>query len=186
MMPSGGLFKVSRVVLSHHHHRACSKHHHQQGFGAALLDFVTSLAARPTLPHVLSMSLGSLSGASCELLCAKAAATGEHTLAECQAYIRTQRQVCMFLSTAQTARIDTGLQVRSALLQSAVPCIAEPGTRRSRSRLPSRPPSRPASRPSGEAVLPARTCSAGAHLAPLRVLLRSLLCATMPRRGLGV
>ena len=87
------------------------------GFGAALLDFVTSLAARPAgkaMPHVLSMSLGSLSGASCALLCARAAATRKHTLAECEAYIATQRQVCMFLSPAQSARINVGLQVLGA------------------------------------------------------------------------
>jgi tripeptidyl-peptidase-1 len=81
------------------------------GFGAALLDFVVSLAARPKLPQVLSMSLGSLSGASCDLLCREAVATGKHTLKECKAYISQQRQVCMFLSEAQTARINTGMQV---------------------------------------------------------------------------
>lgn len=31
------------------------------GFGQALLDFITTLAARPVLPQVLSLSLGSLS-----------------------------------------------------------------------------------------------------------------------------
>jgi tripeptidyl-peptidase-1 len=57
------------------------------------------------------MSLGSLSGASCALLCERAAATKRHTVAECEKYITTQRQVCMFLSPAQAARIDTALMV---------------------------------------------------------------------------
>merc|ERR1719159_1678582 len=43
------------------------------GFGQALLDFITELSSRKTVPHVLSMSLGSLSAASCDLLCTKAA-----------------------------------------------------------------------------------------------------------------
>ena len=46
-----------------------------KGFGFALLDFVTSLAARKTLPQVLSISLGSLGAYSCDLLCDKAADT---------------------------------------------------------------------------------------------------------------
>jgi len=32
-----------------------------KGFGLAMLDFVTELASRKTVPHVLSLSLGSLS-----------------------------------------------------------------------------------------------------------------------------
>lgn len=78
------------------------------GFGAALLDFLTALPNRDTLPQVLSMSLGSLSSASCELLCTEAATMG-HTLKECQAYIAKQRQVCMYLTTEQTARINVAL-----------------------------------------------------------------------------
>ena len=47
------------------------------GFGLALLDFLTNLASRPRVPHVLSLSLGSLSAQSCEMLCTKAAEGGE-------------------------------------------------------------------------------------------------------------
>lgn len=83
------------------------------GFGQAMLDFITSLAARPVLPQVLSLSLGSLSPHSCGLLCSEAAKRG-HSLAACQAYLQTQRQVCMFIDEAQTARIDTALQVLGA------------------------------------------------------------------------
>lgn len=83
------------------------------GFGAALLDFVTELAARETVPHVLSMSLGSLSAASCDYLCTQAATMG-HTLEECQDYMATQRQVCMYLSQEQTAAISTAFQVLGA------------------------------------------------------------------------
>ena len=79
------------------------------GFGFAFLDFLTELASRKTVPHVMSLSLGSLSAYSCELLCTKAVETGEVTLSECQAYLQTQRQVCMFQSTEQTAAINTAL-----------------------------------------------------------------------------
>ena len=43
-----------------------------EGFGLALLDFVTELASRERLPQVLSLSLGSLSAFSCDLLCDQA------------------------------------------------------------------------------------------------------------------
>eukprot|EP00928_Gymnodinium_smaydae_P003251 TRINITY_DN11165_c0_g1_i2.p1 TRINITY_DN11165_c0_g1~~TRINITY_DN11165_c0_g1_i2.p1 ORF type:complete len:426 (+),score=82.54 TRINITY_DN11165_c0_g1_i2:96-1373(+) len=80
------------------------------GFGQALLNFLTELAAREKLPHVLSMSLGSLEASSCDLLCSEAAKMG-HTMDECQEYLQQQRQVCMFLSTEQTKRIHVALQV---------------------------------------------------------------------------
>jgi hypothetical protein len=80
------------------------------GFGAALLDFLTELSTRETVPHVLSMSLGSLSAASCDYLCTQAATMG-HTLEECQDYMATQRQVCMYLSQEQTQAISTAMQV---------------------------------------------------------------------------
>ena len=83
------------------------------GFGAALLDFVTDLAARDSVPHVLSMSLGSLSAASCDMLCAEAAKAG-YGRPECEDYLATQRQVCMFLSQAQVDKINTALQVLGA------------------------------------------------------------------------
>ena len=50
-----------------------------QGFGQAMLDFITTLAAREVVPHVLSLSLGSLSPHSCALLCDEAAKRG-HSL----------------------------------------------------------------------------------------------------------
>mmetsp|Transcript_72460 Transcript_72460/g.155167 ORF Transcript_72460/g.155167 Transcript_72460/m.155167 type:complete len:585 (-) Transcript_72460:64-1818(-) len=80
------------------------------GFGQAMLDFVTELATRPRLPHVLSLSLGSLSAASCDLLCDQAVKAG-HSRGECEAFLQQQRQVCMFLSPAQSARINTAFQV---------------------------------------------------------------------------
>ncbi len=76
------------------------------GFGAALLDFVADLSANASVPHILSMSLGSLSAASCDLLCDEISKMG-FTVQECNAYMATQRQVCMFLSTDQTERINT-------------------------------------------------------------------------------
>eukprot|EP00041_Stephanoeca_diplocostata_P039946 m.1638211 g.1638211 ORF g.1638211 m.1638211 type:complete len:561 (-) comp27282_c0_seq1:102-1784(-) len=84
-----------------------------EGFGQALLDFVTELATRDTLPQVLSISLGSLSSASCALLCSEAAKSGiSHT--ECNDFLQQQRQVCMYLSDAQTARISTAFQTLGA------------------------------------------------------------------------
>ena len=80
-----------------------------QGFGLALLDFLTELASRKTVPHVLSLSLGSLSAFSCDLLCEKAQDMG-HSKEDCNAYLQTQRQVCMFLSKKQTDRISTALK----------------------------------------------------------------------------
>jgi hypothetical protein len=80
------------------------------GFGLALLDFVTELASRPSVPHVLSLSLGSLSAFSCDLLCSEAVKTGETSHEECEAFLQQQRQVCMFTSKAQVARINLALQ----------------------------------------------------------------------------
>jgi len=80
------------------------------GFGQALLDFATELSQRETVPHVLSMSLGSLAPSSCDLLCSEAVKMG-HTAEECKAYMQKQRQVCMYLSTDQFARISTAMQV---------------------------------------------------------------------------
>eukprot|EP00750_Incisomonas_marina_P021692 INCI4631.1.p1 GENE.INCI4631.1~~INCI4631.1.p1 ORF type:complete len:605 (-),score=107.53 INCI4631.1:134-1885(-) len=80
------------------------------GFGQALLDFVTDLYARDSVPHVLSMSLGSLSPASCDLLCSEAVKAGQD-LDKCEAYLQTQRQVCMYLTQAQTDRINHGFQL---------------------------------------------------------------------------
>lgn len=84
-----------------------------EGFGQALLDFVTQLAAREEVPQVLSLSLGSLSGESCDLLCDKAVDAG-HTRQECRDYLQQQRQVCMFLSQDQVSRINTAFQVLGA------------------------------------------------------------------------
>ncbi|GMH58693.1 hypothetical protein TL16_g02665 [Triparma laevis f. inornata] len=83
------------------------------GFGAALLNFLTDLSSREEVPHVLSMSLGSLSSASCNLLCSEAVKMGI-ALTDCQAYISEQRQVCMYLSDDQSDRINTALQVLGA------------------------------------------------------------------------
>jgi len=80
------------------------------GFGQALLDFITELSSRKVVPQVLSLSLGSLSAASCDKLCSEAVKMG-HTVDECNSYIQTQRQVCMFISQAQQTRINTAFQV---------------------------------------------------------------------------
>jgi len=80
------------------------------GFGAALLDFVLELPTRQTLPQVLSISLGSLSAASCSLLCDEVVKQG-FTHERCHAFMQEQRQVCMYLSDAQVEAISAGFQM---------------------------------------------------------------------------
>lgn len=60
------------------------------------------------------MSLGSLSAASCDLLCEMAVETYGHSSEECAEYMTEQRQVCMYLNTEQTDRISVALQVLGA------------------------------------------------------------------------
>ena len=71
------------------------------------------------VPHVLSMSLGSLSPASCDLLCSEAVKAGQD-LDKCEAYLQTQRQVCMYLTQAQTDRINHGFQLLGYAANHAV------------------------------------------------------------------
>ena len=81
-----------------------------KGFGEAMLLFLTSLASRPALPQVLSLSLGSLSAYSCDILCDGAVKKG-FDRATCESFLQDQRQVCMFMDQAQDARISVALQV---------------------------------------------------------------------------
>lgn len=83
-----------------------------QGFGEALFEFLTDLANRKDAPTILSMSLGSLSGASCDALCD--GISSEFREKECHDYLQTQRQVCMFLSPEQTATISHALKILGA------------------------------------------------------------------------
>jgi tripeptidyl-peptidase-1 len=83
------------------------------GFGQALLDFITQLSTRKELPQVLSLSLGSLGAYSCNLLCEAAAKKGIAT-ADCQSFLQQQRQVCMFLSEKQVNRISAGFKILGA------------------------------------------------------------------------
>eukprot|EP00958_Prasinococcus_capsulatus_P014522 scaffold1533_cov388-Prasinococcus_capsulatus_cf.AAC.5 len=62
------------------------------GFGQAFLDFTVELASRKIVPNVLSLSLGSLSAASCDLMCDKAVERG-FDRQDCENYFQTQRQV---------------------------------------------------------------------------------------------
>jgi hypothetical protein len=81
-----------------------------EGFGEALLDFVTQLQSRSVVPQVLSLSLGSLSAYSCDLLISEAQKAG-FSEKEVRQYLQQQRQVCMFLSREQVRRINTGVMV---------------------------------------------------------------------------
>ena len=83
------------------------------GFGQALLDFVTELSGRKTVPHVLSLSLGSLGATSCNMLCDEAVKKGI-SKSDCNSYLQNQRQVCMFLSTKQVNRISNGFKILGA------------------------------------------------------------------------
>ena len=80
------------------------------GFGLAMLDFLVQLPTRAVVPQVLSISLGSLSAYSCDLLCTEAVKMG-HTLKECQAFMQNQRQVCMYMSQQQVDRINTAFKL---------------------------------------------------------------------------
>eukprot|EP00051_Salpingoeca_urceolata_P028699 m.487888 g.487888 ORF g.487888 m.487888 type:complete len:570 (-) comp25328_c0_seq1:15-1724(-) len=75
-----------------------------RGFGTAQLAFAEKLSSSPTVPTVLSLSLGSLSWASCDLMCQKVAAEGHHTYDECSNYTSKQRQVCMYNSAEEVNR----------------------------------------------------------------------------------
>lgn len=81
-----------------------------EGFGEALLDFVTEFPSRPVLPQVLSLSLGSLSAYSCDLLISEGVKAG-FSEADVRKYLQDQRQVCLFLSREQVRRINTGFQL---------------------------------------------------------------------------
>lgn len=81
-----------------------------KGFGEAMLLFLTDLAQRQELPQVLSLSLGSLSAASCDLLCAEAVKQGV-SAQKCNQFLQEQRQVCMFEDQQQAQRINNALMV---------------------------------------------------------------------------
>jgi subtilase family serine protease len=84
------------------------------GFGYALQSFSYMLATAglglngslPQLPRVVSMSLGSLSYDSCVLLCDELVAEGDYTQQDCDDYMATQRQVCMYASGDIVDRIN--------------------------------------------------------------------------------
>jgi hypothetical protein len=85
------------------------------GFGYAFLDFLVKLNAVTTsaneLPHVVSLSLGSLSFGSCNLLCAQAVKRSNDSVSkeQCEAFMKTQRQVCMYDGERQSNRISVEL-----------------------------------------------------------------------------
>jgi len=76
------------------------------GFGNALLEFAVQVNEMNSPPNVISMSLGSLSWASCNLLCTQASLMGASTYSDCLNYVQGQFQVCMYSSEDLVARID--------------------------------------------------------------------------------
>jgi len=79
------------------------------GFGSAFLQFATDINSMDDPPNVISLSLGSLSWASCNILCTQAVAQGAGTLEQCQQYVSSQFQVCMYSSENEVERINTEL-----------------------------------------------------------------------------
>eukprot|EP01126_Amoeba_proteus_P007011 TRINITY_DN12484_c0_g1_i5.p1 TRINITY_DN12484_c0_g1~~TRINITY_DN12484_c0_g1_i5.p1 ORF type:complete len:649 (+),score=172.34 TRINITY_DN12484_c0_g1_i5:57-1949(+) len=96
------------------------------GFGYAFYDELLTLSQLPSfslsrekngkgvasqsLPLVLSLSLGSLSWYSCDLMCTLLVQEGKQwTMQDCQDYMQTQRQVCMYDSAEQTDRMNEEL-----------------------------------------------------------------------------
>lgn len=75
------------------------------GFGYAFLDFVQTLTSQPQIPNVLSLSLGSLSADSCEILCQNIQKAG-YSEQQCVKYMNEQRQVCMMDSGDQEDLIN--------------------------------------------------------------------------------
>jgi len=61
------------------------------------------------LPHVLSLSLGSLSWDSCNMMCTMLANRTKYTMKQCVDYMQTQRQVCMYDSSTQADRMNNEL-----------------------------------------------------------------------------
>lgn len=76
------------------------------GFGDALLLFSLGISNDPTPPLVISMSLGSLSWDSCNLLCTQASSMGVSTYDYCLSFVQSQYQVCMYSSRDQVVRIS--------------------------------------------------------------------------------
>ncbi len=85
MVPSRAMFLVSLVCRPGY------------GFGPALLNFVTYLASNPTIPNVISMTLGSLSWDSCNIMCQQVSQSGGGiTYQQCVAYMHNRdRCVCI-------------------------------------------------------------------------------------------
>jgi len=78
------------------------------GFGYAFLDWLFFLEGLTDqeLPKVISLSLGSLSFDSCQMMCRYVSRMGHFTEKECSAYLNTQRQVCMYDSFQQLDRMN--------------------------------------------------------------------------------
>jgi len=79
-------------------------------FGPAFVQFSKDLASTDNPPFLVSFSLGSLSWASCNLLCTQAVSMGAaSSMQECNQYVRGQFQVCMYDDNLQIQRIDEEL-----------------------------------------------------------------------------
>jgi len=79
------------------------------GFGDAFLWMAQDLAGKNRIPFVMSLSLGSLSWDSIDLMC-QLAANSSVPYSQCLDYVQQQRQVAMYTSANQVARIDAELK----------------------------------------------------------------------------
>ena len=83
-----------------------------EGQGIATVLAFEALAHREeNLPLVLSLSLGSLAFDACHSLCTRLAATTAFSVSECHDYMQQQRQVCLYASETQQARINVAFQM---------------------------------------------------------------------------
>lgn len=83
-----------------------------EGQGIATVYAMEQIAKRTEgLPHVLSLSLGSLGYESCVALCKGVTSMSNYSFEECHDYIQTLRQVCLYASSEQQDRINTAFKV---------------------------------------------------------------------------
>ena len=78
----------------------------KKGFGDALLYFALGMTFDPSPPLIISMSLGSLSYDSCNILCTQVEQLGVATYDYCTNFVQNQYQTCMYSSANLVSRIN--------------------------------------------------------------------------------
>lgn len=106
------------------------------GFGPAMLKWLTDLVDRTgsstgsyPLPQTISLSLGSLSWDSCNILCTGAANAGANiTYSQCQDYMQQQRQVCMYPDSDGLDRMNVEFMKLGAMGTTALAATGDGGS----------------------------------------------------------